>query len=322
MKHRIDRRHFLMAGSALLAGNAWAANAYPNRPLRFILPLGPGSSGDTLGRALAEQLGSQLGQPVVVDNRGGAEGQLAMQALLSAPADGYTFGLISPGIMAINPWVVKNLSYKTADVRPLARIAAGITCVATGASSCFTSLQDLLGTARKQPDTVTLGSYGPSYRIPAIALGRKAGANFRHVRYKGYNQLVTDLVGGVIDTALIDAATTVGLVEAGKLRALAVTARERFARLPKVPTVMETGTAFDLQLWFGAGIHAQTPEPLARRLEQEFLDALGTQRIKDQVAAFGNMQLLPLPGAAFASEIAAESERNRALVAEIGGDDI
>ncbi|WP_423458418.1 Bug family tripartite tricarboxylate transporter substrate binding protein [Ottowia sp. VDI28] len=253
------RLNGLLALSALACSLPARADTYPSRSLRMVLPVGTGGGGDTLGRAIADQLSAQIKQPVVVDNKPGADGLIAMQSLLSAPADGYTMLLIGPQPMVFNPLLRINLPYKPADLVPLIGVSRAWTVLIAGPNSRFNTLADLKAAVRKEPEAVSLGTSGLSYQVGATLLGTKLGGRFRHVSYKSFPQILGDLIGGVLDIALVDTTPVVPLATAAKIKVLATASKEREPMLASVPTVHESGTDFDFALWTALAVRAGTP---------------------------------------------------------------
>lgn len=322
MNPMLTRRRFnmLLLAQAVAGVSIARADEFPARSLRLLVPTGAGSGGDVIMRVLAAQLAAQLKQPVIVDNRPGADGLIAMQGLMSAPADGYTLLLIGPQPMVFNPLLRNDLPYKVSDLRPVVGVVRGWTVLATGPNSKFASYEDLVAAARKQREAVTMGTDGLSYRVGATLLSRRIGAEFRHVPYKVFTQVLTDLTNNALDVALVNAAATVPLVNAGKLRVLAAASKERLLQLPQVPTVRERGTDFDLSLWTALAVRTGTPEPALRRLEADLLKALASDEFRALVAKLATLELSGGTAQAVAAEIAADTARYRDIAREIAAE--
>lgn len=320
MKHQINRRQLsgLMAATVLGAALPARANDFPARGLRIVLPVGSGG-GDTLARVYAEHLAGQIKQPVVVDNKPGADGLIAMQALLSAPADGYTMLLIGPQPMVFNPLLRNNLPYKPSDLMPLIGVARSWTVLVTGANSKYNNFGEVLAALRKEPDSVSMGTSGLSFQVGATLLGTKMGSRFKHINYKSHAQIVGDLLGGVLDVALVATTDAEQLAAAGKLRVLAAASKERVPSLAAVPTVRESGVDFDFALWTALAVRAGTPEDIVRKLEAELRKTLTSQTLRDFVAKQGT-SLSPESGSEIAAEIAAGQARFKEPVAAIAAE--
>ncbi|MGO4326891.1 tripartite tricarboxylate transporter substrate binding protein [Cupriavidus sp. 2TAF22] len=252
------------------------AETWPARPIRFLVPLGPGSSADSSARLLARLAAEELGQPVVVENKPGADSLVAVQALLSAPADGYSMLMISPSSMIINPLINASTSYDPQlDLRPVAGMMRLGALLVTGGASRFHTLADVLAEARRAPGSVSLGSYTAYYRLGALRMQQMASVTFNQVSYKTATPLQTDLAGGTVDVALIDVGGAMPLIASGKLRPLAVAGKERHRLLPSVPTIAESGPKqYEMAGWIGIGIAGKTPEPVAQSIETALIKAM------------------------------------------------
>jgi tripartite-type tricarboxylate transporter receptor subunit TctC len=322
MENQFTRRRIngALLASALGAAVPARASDYPSRGLRLVLPVGTGGGGDTLGRAIADQLSSHVKQPVVVENKPGADGLIAMQALLTAPADGYTMLLIGPQPMVFNPLLRSNLPYKPTDLVPLIGVSRSWTVMITGPNSKFSSFAELAAAMRKEPEAVSLGTSGLSYQVASTLLGTKLGGRFRHVSYKTFPQILNDLLGGVLDVALVDTTPVVPLASAGKLRVLATASKERQPTLPGVPTVRDGGIDFDFALWTALAVRAGTPPDVVRKLEAELRKALTGPELREFVAKLGTTQLSPVSGSEIAAEVASGLSRFKEPVALIAAE--
>lgn len=312
---RLARRGFngLLTASALAAVLPARADEYPSRALRMVLPVGTGGGGDMLGRAIAEQLAAQVGQTVLVDNKPGADGLIAMQTLLAAPADGYTMLLIGPQPMVFNPLLRCNLPYKPSDLLPVIGVSRAWTVLVTAAGSKFGTFDDLAAAMKKEREAVSIGTSGLSYQVGATLLGTRLGGRFRHVGYKTFSQILGDLLAGTLDVALTDVTSIAALVSSGKLRALGTASKERVGVLTGVPTIREAGIDFDFALWTALAVRARTPDNVARRLEADLRKVLTGPAIREFVERLGTSQQISAAGG---SEIAAEIEAGLARFKE------
>lgn len=306
-------RAAVLACVALLASMPAAgagADAYPSRPIRFIVPIGPGSSGDTMTRTFAEHLRKVAGQSTLVENRPGAELSLGTQVALSAPADGYTVVLISPSATVINPLFVKDLPYRPEDLLPMLNVTRHVAVLVASASSPYKSLADVVDAARRDKGGVSLATYGNSYRLGALDLARRAGVDFNQVPYKGAAQAVADVVGGSVDLALIDIAGAAPLVASGKIRALAVAGDQRHPLLPDVATVQESGyPGYSLYIFIGFAIHAKTPAAVAEKLEDMMRQVMDDPALRAQLAQQSGGEVVGTGSKDFARLIQAEAVR-------------
>ncbi|WP_088141809.1 Bug family tripartite tricarboxylate transporter substrate binding protein [Achromobacter xylosoxidans] len=316
-------RAAVLACTALLASMPAAgagADAYPSRPIRFIVPIGPGSSGDTMTRTFAEHLRKVAGQSTLVENRPGAELSLGTQVALSAPADGYTVVLISPSATVINPLFVKDLPYRPEDLLPMLNVTRHVAVLVASVSSPYKNLGDVVAAARRDKGGVSLATYGNSYRLGALDLAKRAGVDFNHVPYKGAAQAVADVVGGSVDLALIDIAGAAPLVASGKIRALAVAGDQRHPLLPEVATVQESGyPGYSLYIFIGFAIHAKTPPAVAGKLEDMMRQVMDDPALRAQLAQQSGGEVVGIGSKEFSRQIQAEKLRYGELARTVGG---
>jgi tripartite-type tricarboxylate transporter receptor subunit TctC len=277
---RPSRRDALAACAALIAAPAVvrAQAQFPTRPIRFILPFPPGSGTDTGARVVAKQLTEATGQPVVVDNRAGGNGVIAAQAAAQAPADGYTVFVTTMTTQAVNLALYRKLPYDPQkDFVPVVRFALSpMLLVVRAADDQPRTVAELAERMRKGPAPLNYASGNTSSQVAAGQFARMVGATATHVPYKGTPQGLTDLIAGQVDFFFPDLTPSVPLVRDGKLRALAVTGRDRIASLPELPTMREAGFPVDLVTWSGAFVPAGTPRPIVERLNELLRKALAS----------------------------------------------
>ncbi|MBY4947289.1 tripartite tricarboxylate transporter substrate binding protein [Cupriavidus respiraculi] len=270
------RKQRLLAGLIAAAGIALAAAAsagesardFPSRPLRIVVPFTPGSGSDNSARYYGEALARELGQPVVVENKPGANGVIGIQAVNSAPADGYTILLASNSPISVNPIVTKNLPYDPlTDLRPISGLSRNMNVFLVPLDSPLKSVGDLAAAAKRQDRALNIGTYSAGYQLAAAWFGTLAGIRFNNIPYKGQAQIMTDILGKQLDLALVDTGGALPLLRQGKLRALAVSGEQRHPELPDVPTVRESGYADFVQYsWVSFYVRAQTPDDIVARL--------------------------------------------------------
>lgn len=308
-----------LAACAALAWTAPAAQAQPSGTVRLIVPLGPGSGADNITRFMAPKLSALLGQPVIVENKPGADMLIAVQSLLGAPPDGQTLLLITPSSVVINPVVMKELPYDSQrDIRPLIALTRGESLLATAATSPYRTLAEALDAARAMPGVVSIANYGHYYRLGAIQLQQRAGVQFTHVPYKGAAQSANDVIGGNVALTLTDLGGSLPLIRSGKLRPLATTGHTRSRDLPDVPTIAESGFPnYSQYVWIGFGVHGKTPDAVASRLEAALQSVVATPEYKAFIVANGNGEQINLDGRQTAALIASEIARYRELVRAI-----
>ena len=295
------------------------ADRYPSGVVRFIVPIGPGSSGDVITRAFADRFRALTGHPTIVENRPGGALVVATQNLLNSPADGHSVLMLTSSIMILNPMYIKDLPYKASDIRPVMHLTRHMAALVTSAESRFRTLSDVLNAARDKPAGISIGTYGNYYRLGAVTLARRGGVEFNHVAYKGAAQVMTDVINGSVDTALVDPGGAAPLITAGKLRAVAVTGTKRYLSLPDVPTVAEVGhPGYDLYTFLGFGVHAGTPEPVARKLEEMMLAVVADPAFREFIARQGGAELVGVGSRQFSATIDAETQRYRELARSTG----
>ncbi len=273
------RRSLLLAGTAALAllgpcGAAFA-QAYPAKPITFVVPFAAGSATDQLARAVGQSVTSDTKQPVVVDNRGGASGMIAAQFVAKAPADGYTVLITTNTTHAANEHLYKKLPYDPVkDFAPVTGLGKGGQVMVVNASAPYKSVGELLAAARKSPGKLSFGSGSSSSRMAGELLKQLAGVDILHVPYKSNPLAITDLLGGQIDMMITDTSTGVPQIKSGKLRALGYSTQKRSTQLPDVPTIDEAGVkGYDMGYWFAAYVPAGTPAPVVARLNELLVHA-------------------------------------------------
>ena len=246
------------------------AQAYPARPVNFVVPFAAGSATDQLARALAQSFTEQTKQTVVVDNKAGASGMLAAQAVARAAADGHTVLITTNTTHAANEHLYRKLAYDPVkDFAPVTGLGKGGQVLVVNATSPYRSVAELLAAAKKSPGKLSFGSGSSSSRVAGEMLKQLAGVDLLHVPYKSNPLAVTDLLGGQIDLMITDAATGVPQVKAGKLRALGYSTHKRSLQLPEVPTLEEAGVkGYDMGYWFAAYVPAGTPPAVVARLNE------------------------------------------------------
>jgi tripartite-type tricarboxylate transporter receptor subunit TctC len=266
-----------------------AQDAYPVKPIRFILPFPPGGGTDILGRLIAERLSTSLGQPVVIENRGGAGGNVGAEAAARSAPDGYTIVLVAPSL-AISPTLYSKLNYDAVkDFAPISLVATVPNVVITQPSLPAT-LQGFAALARAKPGELNFGSggSGTSNHLAGELFNIVAGVKLVHIPYKGVNLAMQDVLAGNIHFVVIGIPAAAPHIKAGKLRALAVLAPSRSVALPDVPTAAEAGMpAFEVTTWYGVLAPAGTPNTIVARLNQELVKAMHSPEMKAPLAASG-----------------------------------
>jgi tripartite-type tricarboxylate transporter receptor subunit TctC len=301
---------------SLFAQGATAQEWAPIRPMRLIVPFPPGGTADLLGRLLGQHLSDALGQPVVIENRGGAGTLIATEMLIRSPADGYTIGLIaSPH--ASNATLAKNLSFDPIrDIQPMTLVGRTSLLLVVNPSVKANTVQELVALAKSKPGAIHFGSSGTGMgnQIAGELLKLRTETDLVHIPYRGGGPAMNDLVAGQIEMMFNAFASTLPLVQAGKFRALAITGAKRSPILPDVPTMAEAGVR-DLEIyeWFGLVAPAGTPADAVRRIHGETIRFLQRADIKARLADQGVEMIEQTPDQ-FRDFIRQEIERYRDII--------
>ena len=310
----IQRRHLMghLAAAPLLASLPAWAQTYPDKPIKIIVPLPPGSPPDVLARLVAEGVGRSWKQAVVVENRPGATGMVGMQALARSAPDGYTVGVMFL-THTVLPELIGPLPYNTAtDFAPIANLVWLYNVLVVPANSNIQSVQDLVRLARAQPGALNYGSGGngsPAHLV-AESFCQASGVKLTHVPFKGPAEAVSALLGDQLNAMFATVPSAAALVRSGKLRAIAVTSPQRLAALPQVPTLAEAGvTGVELKEWEGLVAPAGTPKAIVDKWNQELFQVLANPEVRAKLADLG-MSVVPAhPSGDFAELIRKELDQ-------------
>jgi tripartite-type tricarboxylate transporter receptor subunit TctC len=283
------RTAFLLC-AAFVFCNAVAADNYPSRPIRFIVPFPPGGGNDIVGRIVAVKLGEGLGQQVVIDNRGGAGGTIGTDITAKAPPDGYTL-LINNISLAVNHTLFRKLPYDTLkDLQPVSLVGRQPNIVVVHPGVVTKNMRELLDMARAKPGSINYGSggIGTASHLATEMLKLMANVDMVHVPYKGLGPALTDLMGGRLDVIISTMASALPQMKTGKLRPLAVTTVQRSSFFPEVPTMNEAGVkGYEFSTWYGLLVPAGTPKAIVDRLNTETQRALASTLVKEQFVGQG-----------------------------------
>jgi len=308
-----------MAGMALLTGSAGAQPAWPHKPVRLVVPFTAGGTTDVVARIVGQKLGELWGQPVLIENRAGAGGNIGADAVAKAPPDGYTLLMASGSIFTVNPHLYKKLPFDPQkDFAAITQVASGPMLVVTNPSVPAKNIKELIALAKAKPNSLNFGSAGIGSQVHMAAenFAAAAGIDIQHVPYKGEALGYNDLLSGQIQMMVGNMAAAVGFVNQGKLKALAVTSRARHKFLPDVPTVAESGLPrFETSGWFGFMAPAGTPKDVVGKIQRDTARVLDTTEMR---ARFFVQGLTPIPNSpeAFDKAILVESERWKKVIAE------
>jgi len=281
----------LVAVAVVIPTARGADSAYPDRPIRFIVPLAPGGAVDIAARAVAQELTASLRQQVVVDNRAGGGGNIGAEIVAKAPPDGYTMVMGSSSNFGVNPTLYKNLSYDAVrDFTPVSLVSFAPNALYVHPSVPANTVKELVALAKAKPGTLNFASSGQggSNHMAGELFKLVAGVDIVHVPYKGTGQALADTVGGQVQMQFGSVIAVLPHVKAGKLRALAVTVPRRVPALPQVPTMAEAGyPAVETTVWNGVLVPAKTPKPIVDRLNAEIVAGLRKPDVRERFAALG-----------------------------------
>lgn len=300
---------FTWAGTDALAQTD-AAAGYPERAVRIVVPFGAGGGTDTIARVIAAKLRESFGQPVLVENKPGAQGIIAAESVRNALPDGYTILLGTAGPMAANAAIYSKLPYHPLrDFIPVALIGTYPVIMVVNASLPVSSVQELIGYAKARPDKVNYGTSGSLGQLVSELFNQRAGTRFQYIPYKSSGDFVTALLANEVTMALSDTPPVSSQVRAGKLRALAITSAGRHHGWPDVPTMAEAGVAdFVVEFWNGLFVPARTPSQVVHRLYSGIARAVAQPDLRERLNGLG-VDPAAMPGEEFARIIAADIAR-------------
>jgi tripartite-type tricarboxylate transporter receptor subunit TctC len=290
----ITRRLFcsgLLAAPAIVSSSNLFAQSYPARPIRLIVPYAAGGGTDAIARVVAQNMGQNLGQTVIVENIATAGGNVATQTAASAAPDGYTILMANQGPMAVNPHLFKSLKVDTLKAfAPITLIAAAPLVAVVPQKSEFKTIKQLVDFARANPGKLTYGSAGngSASHLAALLLNVIAGIDTIHVPYRGAGPAISDLLGGQTQFMITTIPSVSGLIENGQMRALAVTSRDRAPTLAEVPSIAESGwPAYEASAWYGFVAPKGTPDELIARLHNATIEAINDTAVRSRLANEG-----------------------------------
>ena len=283
-------RFFVFLVSIIHCGIVFA-QAYPSKPIRFVVSFPPGGSADLMARSIAPRMAERLGQQIVVENRPGAGGNIGVDVVAKAAPDGYTIGLAAAGALSLNPSLYASMPFSPEnDLAPISLLAMIPFVLIANPAAPFASLKELIAFAKSQPGKLSYGhgGNGSAMHLSGELLKIMAGIELLAVPYKGSGPVAADVLGGQVPLGIVDVPSAIANVKAGKLKALAVTSTRRISAAPEVPTFVEAGlTGYESIGWFGAVAPANTPPEVINRLNSEIIAALSNPEVRERVLAAG-----------------------------------
>ncbi len=309
-----------VAAVALAAASGAPAQTYPSRPIRIIVPIPPGGAPDISARVVGQRLSEQLKQPVVVENRPAANGNVAMDQVAKAEPDGYTLGLFADSNITVNPHIYKDMPLDTMkDLAPIASVVLNQWVLSVNPSLPVKDFKEFIEYAKKAnpPLLYASGGNGSQHQLAMEMLKQRAGIDLVHVPFKGGSPATTATVAGET-AAMFSGTSSAGQIRAGKLRALAVTGPKRSSVFPELPTIGEFYPGYEVVIWLGLFTASGTPKPVIAKLHDEVNKALADRDVDGRLAKAGGMQANPLAREQFAQMIRRDYEKYGKLVKEIG----
>ena len=297
------------------------ADGYPAKPIRFVVPYPAGGPLDTVARLLGQKVSESTKQPVIVDNKPGAGGNIGADAVAKAPPDGYTILMGAVATHAINPTLYASMPYDSVrDFAPVTQVASTPNVLVVHPAVPASTVREFIAYAKSNPGKLNFGSgsTGSAGHLAGELFKSMAGVDMTHVAYKGAAPAMNDLIGGQIQLMFDNLASSLAQVRGGKIRALAVTTAQRSALAPELPTIAESGLpGFDISTWFGVFVPAGTPREVVDRLHAEFAKALAAPDIREKMLNLGAEPVASRPEE-FAAYIRAEADKYARVIKASG----
>ncbi len=294
--------------AAMTLGTDAPAQGYPVKPVRLVVGFAPGGAADTVGRALAGGLSRELGQPIVIENRAGAGSSIAADNVAKSPPDGYSVLIASPAAISVNPALNPKLPYKASDLAPVAKVSTSPLLIVVNPATGIKSVKELIATATKAPGTLNYATsgMGSAPHFGAAYFSQVTGVNMVHVPFKGGSPAVVSVVAGDTQLTFATPPSVLPMVKAGRLRALAVTNRERSPLMPDIPGMAEAGVPdYAISFWYGLFVPAGTPPEIVKKLFEATVAAAKRPEFREALAREGtevSLSRSPEDFAAFLAE--------------------
>jgi tripartite-type tricarboxylate transporter receptor subunit TctC len=303
---------------AVVSLHAWAQ--YPTRPIRLVVPIPPGGAPDISARVVGQKLSELVGQPVIVENHPGSNGNIAMDLVARSPADGYTLGLLADSMITINPHLYRKMQTNPLkELAPVASVVSNSWVLSVNPSVPVKDFKEFIEYARRAnpPLAYASGGNGSIHQLAMELLKQRAGINLIHVPYKGGAPATTATVSGEV-AAMFSGTSSAGQIRAGHLRALAVTGRERSKVFPELPTIAEFYPGYEVTIWLGLFTTAATPDSIIDRLHSTVNQALADPEVKRKLNAAGGLEPYISTPAEFADLIRRDYDKYGKIVQQVG----
>ena len=310
-----------LVGAAMVSGGMVAAQeAFPSKPIKLVIPYGPGATTDMMARLVGQKVSEDLKQPVVVDNRAGASGMIGSDFVAKSASDGYTILLATDGTHTGNPFLLKKFPFHAVnDVTPIALGAKNLIALVAHPSLPVKSVQERIDYAKKNPGVLSYGSSGNGspHHLAGILFNQMAGTEIQHVAYKGGGPSVVDVLGGQIQMAYTSLATVMPHIKPGKLKLLGLTEKTRAPEFPNLPTVAETLPGFEMGSWLAFVGPANLPPDVLKKLNQSIVKALKSPDVATKLIEGGLLVVASTPEE-FAAQLRADFDKRGRMIKQNG----
>jgi tripartite-type tricarboxylate transporter receptor subunit TctC len=306
----MTRALFLAVTLAFVAFDA-VAQAYPNKPVRLVVGFAPGGAADTVARALSEPLGRILGQPIVVENKPGAGSSIAAENVAKSAPDGYSVLIASPSSISVNPAINAKLNYKPSDLAPVTKVSSSPLVIVANPGTGINSVKDLVAAAKKDPGKLNYATsgVGSAPHFGAAHFSAVAGVQMVHVPFKGGSPAITSVVAGDTQLSFATPPSVLGMVKANRLKALAVTSKERSQLMPEIPGMAEAGLPdYAMAFWYGLFVPAGTPPDVVKKLYAATIEATQKPEFKAALAREGTEVAVSASPEEFAAFLAEDAK--------------
>jgi tripartite-type tricarboxylate transporter receptor subunit TctC len=304
-------RSFVLAMAVVLAATDAMAQAYPNRPVRLVVGFAPGGAADTVARALSEPLGRILGQPVIVENKPGAGSSIAAENVAKSAPDGYSVLIASPSSISVNPAINAKLNYKPSDLAPITKVSSSPLLIVVNPGIGVNSVKELIAAAKKDPGKLNYATsgVGSAPHFGAAHFSTVAGVQMVHVPFKGGSPAITSVVAGDTQLSFATPPSVLGMVKANRLKALAVTSKDRSPLMPEIPGMAEAGLPdYALAFWYGLFVPAGTPPDIVKKLYAATIEAAQKPEFKAALAREGTEVAISSSPEEFAAFLAEDAK--------------